>query len=98
MIGLDDDAGLEGLNQMSHFLNHPHKTCNLELRRPVILLGSGEKPRKEEEWLDQDAARLSALSQLLISGGVENNRPKPKFLGCIQVNPQDLVGVVIHKS
>ena len=79
--------GLGELNQMSHFLNHPHKTCNLELRQPVILLGGGEKPRKKEECLDRAAARLLALSQLLISGGVENNRPEPKFLGGIQVNP-----------
>ena len=98
MIGLDDDAGSGGLNQMSHFLNHSHKTCNLELRRPVIFLSGGEKPRKKEGWLDQAAARPSALSQLLISEGVENNRPKPKLLRGIQVNPQDLVGVVMHES
>ena len=98
MVGLDDDAGSGGLNQMSHFLNHPYKTCNLELRRPVILLGGGKKPRKEEEWFDQAAARPLALSQLLISGGVENNRPEPKFLEGIQVNPQGLVGVVMHES
>ena len=97
MIVLDDDAGSRGLNQMSHFFNHPHKTCYLELRRPVILFGGGEKPRKEEKWLDRAAVRLSALSQVLFSGGVENNRPKPKFLRGIKVNPQDFVGVVIYE-
>ena len=98
MVGLDVDAGLGELNQISHFLNHSHETCNLELRRPVILLGGGEKPRKQEEWLNRAAARPSALSELLISGGVENNRPKPKFLGGILVNPQGLVGVVMYES
>ena len=98
MIGLDNDAGSGGLNQMSHFLNHPHKTCNLKLRQPVILLSGGEKPRKKEEWLNQAAARPLALSQRLISGGVENNRLKPNFLGGIQVNPQGLVEVVMHES
>ena len=95
---MDDDTGSGGLNQMSHFLNHLHETCNLEFRRPVIFLGDGKKPRKEEEWLDRATARLSALSQFLISGGVENNRPEPKFLGGIQVNPQGLVMVVMHES
>ena len=98
VIGLDDDAGSGELNQMSHFLNHLYENCNLELRRPVIFLSGGEKPRKKEGWLDRAAARPSALSQLFICGGMENNRPEPKFLEGIQVNPQGLVGVVMHKS
>lgn len=49
MIGLDDDAGSGGLNQMFDLFNYPHKTCNLELRWLVILFGNGEKPRKKEK-------------------------------------------------
>lgn len=98
MIGLDNDTDLRRLNQMSHFFNHLYETCYLKLHWPVIFLGGVEKPKKEEKWLHRAVVRPLALSQDLFGGGVENNCPKPKFLGGIQVNPQGFVGVVIYKS
>ena len=74
VIGLDDDAGSKRLNQMPDFFNNLHETCDLELRWPVILLGGGEEPRKKEKLLERAAARLTALRQIFISGGMKNNR------------------------
>ncbi len=87
VIGLDDDAGLRRFNQMSDFFNHPHKTCNLELHRPVILLGGSKEPRKKEKWLDQAADRPTALRQIFIARDMKNNRSKSKLLGGVQINP-----------
>lgn len=87
MIGLDDDAGSGGLNQMSDLFNHLYETCNLEFRRSVILLGGGEEPRKKEKWLDRAAARPTALRQIFIVGGMKNNRSESKLFGGVQVNP-----------
>ena len=79
MIGLNDDAGSGGLNQMSDLFNHLYKTCNLEFRRPVILLGDGKEPRKKKKWLDRAAARPTALRQIFIGRGRKDNRSKSKF-------------------
>ena len=46
---------------MSDFLNHPNEACDLEFCWPVIFLSGGEEPRKKKKWLDQAAARPTAL-------------------------------------
>lgn len=83
---------------MSDLFNHLQKTCNLEFRRPVILLGSGEKPKKKDKWLDQAAARLTTLRQIFIVRGMKDNRSKSKLFEAVQVNPQGFVGVMMYKS
>lgn len=83
MIGLDDDAGSKELNQMSDLFNHLYKTCNLEFRRPVILLGGGNEPRKKKKWLDRAAARLTALTQIFIDRGMKDNHSKSRLFGGI---------------
>ena len=98
MIGLDDDADSGRLNQMSDLFNHPHKTCNLELCRPVILLGGDEEPRKKKKWLDQAIARPTALRQIFIGRGMKDNCSEFKLLGGVQVNPQGFIGVMMYKS
>ena len=95
---MDDDAGSRGLNQMSDLFNHLYETCNLEFYRPVILLGGGEEPRKKENWLEQAAARPTALRQIFISGGMKDNHSESKLFGGVQVNPQGFVGVVMYES
>lgn len=79
VIGLDDNAGFGGLNQMSHLFNHLYKICNLEFHRLVILLNGGDEPRKKEKWLDRAAARPTALRQIFINGGMKNNRSESKL-------------------
>lgn len=98
MIGLDNDAGSGELNQMSDFFNHPYKTCNLEFRRPVILLGGGEEPKKKEKWLDRATTRPTALRQIFIGRGMKDNHSKSKLFKGVQVNPQGFVEVVMYKS
>lgn len=98
MIGLDNDAGLNGLNQMSGHFNHLYKTWNLNFRWPVIFFGGGEEPKKKEKWFDWVTARLTALSQIFIVGGMKDNYSKFKLFEGVQVNPQGFVGVVMYKS
>ena len=98
VVGLDNDAGLRGLNQVSDFFNHPNEARDLELCRPVILFSGGEESRKKKNWFDQGAARLTALRQILTGGYVKDHRSESKLLGGVQVNPQGLVGVVMHEN
>ena len=98
VIGLDDNAGLGELNQMSDLLNHLYETCDLKLRRPVIFFGNGKEPRKKEKWLDWAAARPTALRQIFIGGGIKDNRFESKLFGDIQVSLQGFVRVVMYES
>ena len=47
MIGLNDDADLTGLNEVSDFLNHLNESCNLELCWPVILFSRSDELKKK---------------------------------------------------
>ena len=98
MVGLDDDAGSEGLNQVPDFLNYPNEARDLELCRLVIFLGGGEEPRKKKNRFDRAAARPTALRKILTGACVKDNRSESKLLGGVQVNPQGLVGVVMYEG
>lgn len=83
---------------MLDLFNHPYQTCNLELCQLVIFLDSNEELGKKEKYLDQAAARLTALRQIFIVGGMKNNCSKFKLLGAVQINLQGVIKVVIYES
>lgn len=52
MIRLDDDLYVEKFNYKFDFFDHSNKTCNLEFCWPIVFFRGGEKPKKEEDWLN----------------------------------------------
>lgn len=83
---------------MFDFFNYLNKARNLKLCRSFILFIGGEKPRKRKKWLNQAAARLTALRQILIDGTVKNHHFKSKLFEGVQVNPQGFVKVVMYEG
>ena len=70
-------------NQMPDFFDHPNKTCNLELCRPIVLLRGDEEPREVEDWLNGAAAWPTSVGQGFVGTGMKNHCSKAKLLGGI---------------
>lgn len=68
---------------MPDLLNYLDKTCNLELCRPVILLGGGKEPKKKEKWLNQATTRPTALKQIFNGRGIKDYHSEFKLFGGI---------------
>lgn len=76
---------MEELNQMPDFFDYLNKTCNLELCWLIVFFCSGEKSRKEEDWLNGATAWPIFIRQGFISSSIKHHYFKAKFFKGIQV-------------
>ena len=82
---------------MSHLLHYPNKAGNLQLCRPIVSLGGGEKSGEKEHRLNCGGRRPATFWNDFVGGCVENHGSKAKFLGGIQVYLECLFRIVVHQ-
>lgn len=82
---------------MPWLLDNPHKACDLQFRRPIVLFGYGQKSKEEQNRLHGSAARPLGLMQNILSN-MESHYAKAKFLKSVKVYPKCFVGIVVDKS
>lgn len=98
LICLNNNVWFGWLNCMSNFLYHPHKAGNLKLCRLIVYLRRGRELRNKEYWVDSIGKWPMSFWNSFVGSSMKDNGSKTKFIGSIQVYPENLLKIVLYQD